>query len=481
MRTALLFSLCLAGAALAEAPLPATGAVDVTTEFLSARREVSLKEALSLAAKNNTDLKAAEAQAAQVAAKSGLVLSALLPELKVSGSLVHTTSPQEFDPAMFTNAIAAPIAALAKGIDYSRLSPADLAALQPGEPAKKTVLVAANSLYGFGTISQIIFSPAFFLVPAAKESTEAARLGAKEAKEQVLLGVARVYLGLEGIEGLEAAAHDAEAVALKRERDAKAQLGVGTTTEIALLRAQSETAQARSMLATLSGNRVAMLAMLEALCGEPIGPVHGQVTRLDIEAAPDSAEPWEASFQTRATAMGLKSQERFNTYDRISWLPTLMVQGKASYNSNAGFANKNWTLDAMLAAEWVLYDRGQRYAAWHENDAKTVELKARLDGARSKARAQWIGAKTNVRAAQVALEQAEAQANLAARAQKQAGSAFEAGLTTALEVSDIDNKRFLAASSAAQARAQLEVRKVELAVAEGRLGQVMGLDLPEAK
>jgi hypothetical protein len=37
------------------------------------------------------------------------------------------------------------------------------------------------------------------------------------------------------------------------------------------------------------------------------------------------------------------------------------------------------------------------------------------------------------------------------------------------------------ARSAAQARAQLEVRKVELAAAEGRLGQVMGLDAVEPK
>ena len=36
----------------------------------------------------------------------------------------------------------------------------------------------------------------------------------------VLLGVARLYLGLQGLQQIEAAAHDAEAVALKRERDA---------------------------------------------------------------------------------------------------------------------------------------------------------------------------------------------------------------------------------------------------------------------
>ena len=65
---------------------------------------------------------------------------------------------------------------------------------------------------------------------------------------------------------------------------------------------------------------------------------------------------------------------------------------------------------------------------------------------------------------------------LAARAQKQLESAVGAGVSTTLELSDIDNKRFLAASAAAQARSQVEIRKVELAAAEGRLAKVIGLE-----
>lgn len=447
----------------------------VEADFVAGRRQATLQETLALAAKNSPDLRAARAQAAQVAAKAGLVYSAILPELKLTATYVHTSAPQVFDPGLLTAGIAAPLAALAKGIDYSRLSPQDLAALQPQPAAAPITLVAQSSLYGTGTISQVIFSPQFFLLPAADESREAARLGSVEAKEQVLLAVARVYLGLEGLFELEKAARDAEAVALKRERDASNQLAVGTATEIALLRAQSETAQARSLLATLSGQRVALLALLEALVGEPVRPVDGAATHLDVTAADEAGQPWEATWLVRANALGVKVQERFNTFDRLSWMPSVVAQGKASYNSNAGFANKNWIFDGIIAAEWALYDRGARYATLHENDAKTVEQRAKLEGSRARARATWIGAKTNLTAAQVSLEQAEAQAALATRAQRQVDSAFQAGLSTALEVSDIDSKRFLAASAVAQARAQLEVRKVELAAAEGRLAKLMGL------
>jgi outer membrane protein len=42
-------------------------------------------------------------------------------------------------------------------------------------------------------------------------------------------------------------------------------------------------------------------------------------------------------------------------------------------------------------------------------------------------------------------------------------------MSTSLEMSDADTRRFLAASAAAQARATLEIRRVELAGAAGRI------------
>ena len=100
---------------------------------------------------------------------------------------------------------------------------------------------------------------------------------------------------------------------------------------------------------------------------------------------------------------------------------------------------------------------------------------SQLQSTRTRAKANWISAKANIEAAQFALQQAEAQSQLATRAQKQIDSAFQSGVATSLEVSDIDSKRFFAASAAAQSRAQLEIRKVELAAAEGRLATLVGL------
>jgi outer membrane protein TolC len=468
--------------------VPLTTAVDAERAFIAARRPVSLKEVLSLADKNSTDLAAARASASQVAAKAALVYSAILPEISLSASYVHTSAEQKFGIGAFGPAFQGAISAAINGtapayglpnmanqgvVDAVGQAFAEKLASTPD-----TVIVGANSLYGTLLVQQVLFTPQFFLLPAAGEATDAAHFGSLEAKEQVLLGVAKLYLGIEGLAQIEDAAREAEGVALKRERDAKAQAAMGVATDIAVLRAQSETAQARSTLATLSGQRVALLAMLEALVGEPVRPPDAQPTRLEVLAGEEEKSPWARSYLIRSTELALASQERFNTFDRLAWLPSIVGQAKGSYNSNKGFANTNFIFDNIIAAQWTLYDRGQRSAALHENDAKTVELRARLLGVRTKARANWIGAKTNLEAAQVALTQAEAQAALAARAQKQVESAYQAGFSTNLEVSDIDNKRFLASSAAANARAQLELRKVELAAAEGRLAELVGLTEP---
>ena len=491
MRT-LFLALVLSTAALAQAtltPSPSVAAAAANPmlaaeqQSLAARKPVTLTEALTLTAKNNPDLRAAKAQAAQVAAQAGLALSAVLPELTLSTSYVHTTVEQKFDTKTLQEGIAAGLVGAlqtvgpAYGLPQSA-NPAVLSAFREsvvGQAGDPVVIVARNSIYGSLLMQQVLFSPQFFLLPAADEATEAARRGTLEAREQVLLAVARVYLGLEGLAQLEQAAKDAEAVALRRERDATSQIAAGMTTEIAVLRAQSETAQARATIATLSGQRVALLALLEALAGEPIRPFDDQPTRLEVTAQSEASSPWEKTWAIQASSMGVTVQERFNFVDRISYLPNVVGQLKGSYNSNRGFAGTNWILDGVVALQWSLYDRGVRYANLHEHEAKLVQLRSQLESTRSKAKATWVSAKTNIEAAQFALQQAEAQASLATRAQKQIESAFQSGVTTSLEVSDIDSKRFFAASGAAQARAQLEIRKVELAAAEGRLAALVGL------
>lgn len=427
----------------------------------SSRRLVSLSEAMKLAAKNNHDYAAALANAVAVQAQANRVWGSILPEISLTGSLVHTSAPASFDIGG--------IAGLVGGVYGLTPTRPDLI---PG-PA---VIIAQNSAYASLQLQEVLFTPQLFLLPAAKPGVAAAKLGAAEAREQILLGVARLYLGLQGLQLIEAAARDAEGVALKRERDVMGQVAMGTQGEIAALRAQTETAQARGTLAQLSGTREGLLATLESLVGEAIRP-DGEVAGLpDWTAGEEASKPWEQLYVVRANEKGVEAQEVFVTYDKLLFLPTLVATAKGNYNSNQGFVGTNFTYDLSLGLSLPIFDRGLRYTQKNEDEAKLVAAREKLESERLKGKAGWLSARANLKAAEAALVQAEAQANLATKAQKQLDAAFQLGLATALELSDIDNKRFFAASQVAQVRAQLEVRKVEMLAAEGRLARAVGLE-----
>lgn len=425
-----------------------------------APRVVTLREALKIAGEKSPDLSAAKAQVDAVWAQTTRGWGVVMPEITVSGSWVRTSSPQQLDLGQFIGLV---------GGVY-RLQPQDPSLIP--EPVE---IVGKNSLYGNVQLSQLIFTPQMFMIGAIDPAREAATYGGLEAREQVLLGVARIYLGLQGVEQLEQAAVDAEKVALKREKDARAQMAAGMAVEVALLRAQTETAQARSMLAQLGGQKQALTAMLEALTGEAIRPEPFAPKDNWGEPGSEAQALWEEVPQVRSNQKLVETQVVTVRTDYWSWAPTIVGMAKGGYNSNSGFSGTNWSYDFIVALNWTIFDRGERLSRLRENEAKLRGLEANVVSSKAKAKANWIAAKANLDAAKAALEQAESQSQLATRAQKQVEAAFAAGVSTALELSDIDSKRFLAASSAAQARAQLEIRKVEMAAAEGRLAVAAGL------
>jgi outer membrane protein len=407
------------------------------------RRTVSLREALQLAAKQGPDVAAARAQAALAEVSVERAWTAWKPDLVATGTFDHTDGIQRVDFSAFK------------------------AFFPPGAPLVTTI-VAQNNEYATLQLSQPLLTPqGLFLPGIAHDAAFAAARGADEAREQVLLNVARAYLGLQGLQGLLAAARDAERVALRREEDARSRIAAGTAVEIDLLRAQTDTAQARTQEAALQGQQESLFPLLEALTGEAIAP--GPAGRGEEPGPASGDQPWEQSYAVRSAAAAARATQGAVRLDGFLWLPTVAGVARESYNSNGGFSGKNWIYDLILNVSVPLYDRGARYAARHEDEARAAQAIAQLAAARARARSTWVGARANLFAAQAVLVQAEAQAQLAARAQVQLDASAKAGVATSLDLTDADNKKFAAESAAAQARAALEIRKAEVAAAEGRL------------
>jgi outer membrane protein len=416
---------------------------------LAQQRRVSLQEALQLAASQGPDVAAARAQAEIAHAQVDRAWGAWQPDVVANGQYDHTNGVAfvDFRPLL------APL-----GLPLNTFGPQPL------------TIVGQNNYAGNAQISQPLFSPqGIFGVGAANAFAEAADRGADQAREQVLLAVARAYLGLQGLEGLFQAARDAEKVALRREEDAKARIAAGTDVEIGLLRAQTETAGARVQLANVVGQQQNLLPLLVALTGQMIAPLpFGQGPTLPLP--PDAGqEPWEESFAVKSAIAQAGAAAQAMRVAEYGWLPTVSAVARESYTSNEGFVGKNWTYDLMLNASIPIWDHGQRHAQVHEDEARLHQAQANLASARARAHADWEGSKANLIAAQAVLDQSLAQEQLATRAQVQVEASARAGVATSLDLSDADQRKFAAQSAAAQARTAVEVRKAEIAAAEGRL------------
>ena len=399
------------------------------------RRRVSIKEALQLTARQGPDVAAARAQAAIVEAGVKRAWTTWQPDITVNGTWDHS-----FTPASVT----------LPGIGSVPLS-------------------AVNTRIGGLNVVQPLLTPqGIFLPGIANKNAEAADRNADENREQILLSTARTYLALQGLQGLLEAAQELEKVSLQRERDARARIAAGTEVEIALLRAQSDTAQARAQIANRQGQIDSFLPVLEALTGEAIEPEPARVIELP-PLGDESGQPWENSFSIRSAVAAVEASQKSVRLAQFLWLPSVSAGFREGYNSNGGLGQQNWTSDVLLSFTLPVYDSGQRYAQLAEDRARLAQAQAQLASVRARARSNWLGARANLAATTAVVVQSEAQFQFASRTQVQVQASYRAGVSTSLDLQAADQQRFEAQSNVAQARAELEIRKAELAATVGML------------
>jgi outer membrane protein len=432
------------------------------------RRPVPLREALQLAARQSPDVAAAQARVAIARVGIEQAWEAWKPDISANAIFDHTNSPAIINNGQVALGVASVIGSAAS------INPNDPGIRTRAAGAPNTTIAAANSRYGTLQITQPLLTPqGLFLPGIANSAAEAAEHDAGDTREQVLLSVARTYLTLQGIEGLLAAAYDLEKVALRREKDARARIGAGAAMQIDLLRAQNDTAVARAQIASLLGQQRSELPLLEALVGEAVAPLPAAergIEPLLVMPADEASEPWEHTYSLKTAVAQVRIYQRSVTYDEFRWMPSIAATARGNYNSNGvAFTGKDTTYDLIVGISVPLYDRGARYSQKHEDEAKLQQSLANLASTRARAKAAWQGARANLFAAQAVLEQSEAQVRVATRAQQESDVSYREGVATSLDLTDADNRLFQARSSAAQARANVDIRRAEVAAAEGRL------------
>src|SRR3989475_9034715 len=403
------------------------------------RRKISLKEAMQLTVKQGPDVAAARALAEITRANVRKAWTNWQPNVVATGQFDRTSAPS----IIGANAL--------------------------GSGSPEIILVGRHSWYGPFQIAQPLFTPQGLFQPGiANSAAEAADFIADQTREQIVLSVAQAYLVLQGLEGQSEAAREAEKVAPRREQDARARIAAGTDVEIALLRAQSETASARSQLASLQGQKDATLPQLEAFVGEPIEPQSARVENFG-PVGEESADPWENTYSVKSAIASTVSAQKTVRLDQFLWLPSANGGFRENYTSNGGFAEKNWTNDWIVNLSLPIYDQGVRYAQLAQDRPRLSQPKPLLASSRAQVGSPWIGGGPNFAAQQAVLEQSVAAEQLAIRTQKQVEASYRAGVSTSLDLSVADQQKFAAQSTTAVSRAQLEIQRAALAAAEGKL------------
>src|SRR2546427_1573693 len=428
----------LSGMAAAQAQEP-TGIAPPPRVTGPQRRRATIREALQLTAKLGPDVAVARAQAAIVEASVKRAWTTWQPNIVATGTYDHTAAPP----------------------------PIPAGSLGPGSPG--VTLVATNSRYATFQVTQPFLTPqGLFLPGIANKNAEAADRNADENREQILLSTARTFLSLQGLEGLLEAARELEKVSLQREQDARARIAAGTEVEIALLRAQSDTAQARAQIANRQGQIDTLLPLLEALTGEAIEPEPARVIELP-PLGEETAQPWENAYAVKSAIAFADASRKSVTLAQFLWLPSVSGSFRENYTSNGGFAEKNWTNDWIVNLSLPIYDQGVRYAQLAQDRARLAQAQAQLASTRAQARSNWIGARASFVAQEAVLQQSVAAEQYAIRTQVQVEASYRAGVSTSLDLQVADQQKFAAQSTTAVARAQLEIQRAALAAAEGKL------------
>lgn len=330
------------------------------------------------------------------------------------------------------------------------------------------VTTPASQTTGQLTFTMPVVNPrAYPALMNAYDGVDAAVLGQQQARQALAFSVVRTYYAAYTAQRLvDASARQVDVTT--RQRDAvRARVEANTQprlslqrAELELLRAEQGLVQARAAAdnaVAVVGNALGVDEMFVLVPPPAVAPVDAGVA---VDALVDRAvgERLEVKIQK----VTLQIAERGTLDGWMQFLPSLNLSATARASSYTnGFSKDPVTGTVILSANLPLYDGGLRYAALHDASSRTTEERVRLRQVQDRVAAQVRGNLRDVVVREEALALSQKALALSQEAQKQAQALFDAGLGTALDLSETSFSVFVAETDALRA---------ELDVATARLG-----------
>jgi outer membrane protein TolC len=304
----------------------------------------------------------------------------------------------------------------------------------------------------------------------AGDQVEVARLSAEDARRQVAVLTARLYLGVMAqhrLVQIDAQARDAAKAHLD---DAHARYEVGSGNRLDEVRAGQELATDESALAQAQSSLVRAMEALGSLAGEE-GPVDVQ----DQVMLPEPQSEERAMEDAQSLRPDVRAQkERAEAARRVlrdsyaDYLPLLQGVVQPFYQHPATTVTPETGWQASLVLSIPLFDGGARYGLRRERSAAYEESKAQLDGLLRQARSDVRTAFEAVRRADESVRSAREAARLAHEALDMTMLAYREGATNDLEVVDAQRRARDADTAALVSEDTARQARVDLLAATGR-------------
>lgn len=344
---------------------------------------------------------------------------------------------------------------------------------------RAVVVQPASQLTGQLTFNLPLLNPrAYPAIMNAYDGVDAAHEIRRQTQQSLAFSVVRAYYAAFTAQRL-VAASERQLAAVTAQRDVvRVRVEASTQPPLSLKRSELEVLRAEL---SLSQSRAAADNAIGVL-GSALG-VDEMFTLVEPPAVPALISPvvdsdanadelvdraLEQRVEVKAQKLALQIAERGSVDAWMQFLPQVGLQASARATSfTQGFVRDPVTGTLLISATLPLYDGGLRYAAMHESSSKSSEESVRLRQVQDRVRAQVRGNLRDVAVRITAQRLSQQALEVSREAQAQAQALFDAGVGTALDLSETNFAVFVAETDAVRAELDLATARLGLQWALG--------------
>lgn len=346
-------------------------------------------------------------------------------------------------------------------------------ARQQALDAKPVVVSPANVFSSTLTMSLPLFNGrALPLLWNARDAVDVAGLARDQVRNALLYSTTRAYHGAVAAKKLVAIAERQLESATRHKGATAARVDARTQPPLALRRAELEELRVKQQLQNARASYDIAIASLGLVLGrdeafDVVAPAaSGGTPAGTLDALAERALAGRPDIAAQKRALDIARRGELDAW--MMFMPSLNLIASARATSfTQGFVRDPITGTLAVTATVPLYDGGLRYAALKDSGSRVREETIRSRQLEDRVRAQVRGNGRDVVVKQDALALSEQSAAVAHTAHEQAQAMFDAGVGTALDVSDTALALFLAENDLARAELDLQLARIGFAYVTG--------------